>query len=256
MITEITSTQNTTYKYLKSLQHKKARTSHGVYTVEGEKSVWDAIHAGKEIVSIAIAKRLAMPALPSDIPVYFMPDHVFDGLCDTKTPQGILAVIKMEKNTDFTPKKTGIYIYCDKVADPGNAGTIIRTADAAGMDGVLFSPDSVDLYSPKTVRASMGSFFHISAIPDAELSMLSGLKQAGYQILCAMLGEDTVEYTVPDYKKPTVIVLGNEANGISPAVASFADMCVKIPILGGAESLNVGVAGAVLMYEAVRQRKN
>ena len=123
------------------------------------------------------------------------------------------------------------------------------------MNGVLFSPESVDLYSPKTVRASMGSFFHIHTAADFNRDKLAAMRDRGYQILCAVLSRDTVEYTAADYTKPTVIILGNEANGISPETAALADVCVKIPILGAAESLNVGIAGAVLMYEAVRQRK-
>ena len=251
----ITSTKNATYKYLKSLQQKKARTEHSVYTVEGEKSVLDAFHAGKKIEGIAIAESFSLPKVLSSLSVWQIPDSLFSGLCDTKTPQGILAVISMDPPECFLPKQDEIYIYCDHVADPGNAGTIIRTADAAGMSGVLFSPQSVDLYSPKVVRASMGSFFQIPTIPDFTPNQLCALKDDGFQILCAMLDSDTIEYTCIDFLKPSVIVLGNEANGVTPDVAALADKKIKIPILGAAESLNVGVAGAILMYEAVRQRK-
>lgn len=256
MITDIISTKNNTYKYIKSLQQKKARAEHGVYIVEGIKSVQDAVRAGKTVRAAAVAESFPLPAELAQVPTYRIPDKIFGGLCDTKTPQGILAVIAMDKPAEFCPEQGGIYIYCDHVSDPGNAGTIIRTADAAGMNGVLFSPGSVDLYSPKTVRASMGSFFHIQAREDMGLDKLRAMRQSGYKILCAVLGEDTVEYTRADYTQATVIVLGNEANGILPETAALADQCVKIPILGGAESLNVGVAAAVLMYEAVRQRRN
>ncbi len=255
MITEITSTKNATYKYLKALQQKKTRMENGVYTVEGIKSVLDAVRAGKDVRAAALADSFPVPVELSGVTVYRVSDNIFGGLCDTKTPQGILAVIGMEREEDFQPDRNGIYIYCDRVADPGNAGTIIRTADAAGMNGVLFSPESVDLYSPKTVRASMGSFFHIHTAADFNRDKLAAMRDRGYQMLCAVLSRDTVEYTAADYTKPTVIILGNEANGISPETAALADVCVKIPILGAAESLNVGIAGAVLMYEAVRQRK-
>lgn len=252
---KITSTQNATYKYLKSLQQKKARTENRVYTVEGEKSVLDAVHAGRKIAGIAVAESFLLSPMLTEYTIWQIPDKLFGALCDTKTPQGILAVIAIEETVAFQPEPDGIYVYCDHVSDPGNAGTIIRTADAAGMDGVLFSPESVDLYSPKVVRSSMGSFFHVPVVADFALARLQKLKDSGYQILCAMLDSDTVEYTDADFTKPTVIVLGNEANGITPETAALADVKIKIPILGAAESLNVGVAGAVLMYEAVRQRK-
>lgn len=255
MVTEITSAKNNTYKYFKSLGQKKARTEHGVYTVEGIKSVSDAVRAGMDVRALAAAAGFSVPPALAGIPLYRLPDKLFDGLCDTKTPQGILAVIGMPPAADFLPVDNGIYIYCDRVADPGNAGTIIRTADAAGADGVLFSPGSVDLYSPKTVRASMGSFFHIQTAAETGLDRLQTMRRAGYQILCAMLGEETMDYRQPDYTRPTVIALGNEANGVSPQAAAMADRLVKIPIFGRAESLNVSVAGAILLYEAARQRK-
>ena len=119
MITEITSTKNNTYKYLKALQQKKARAEHGVYTVEGIKSVQDAVRAGKTVRAAALAESFCLPAELAGIPVYRVPDRLFGSLCDTKTPQGILAVIAMDKPGAFCPAPGGIYIYCDHVADPG-----------------------------------------------------------------------------------------------------------------------------------------
>ena len=190
-----------------------------------------------------------------DADVYVVKDEIFPQLCDTQTPQGILAVVAMnEDECEFDVGK--VYIYCDCVTDPGNAGTIIRTADASGCGGVIFSKGCVDIYSPKTVRASMGSFFHTPIISGAQSGLLEDVKKLGFSVICGALGENTVNYTSVDMTKPTVIVIGNEANGVSDEVMSMCDQCVKIPIYGSAESLNAGVAAAIIMYEAARQREN
>ena len=184
--------------------------------------------------------------------LYKVADGVFEKMCDTKAPQGILAVVKMDGN-DFKLDLSKSYIYCDNLNDPGNLGTIIRTADATGFDGVLLSQGCVDLYSPKTVRSSMGSFFNMKVMKNVTHKQLAQYKEMGFQLIGGALNENTVDYRSADMTKPTVIVIGNEANGISDEVMKMCK-CVKIPILGKAESLNAGVAAAVLMYELVRQR--
>lgn len=190
---------------------------------------------------------------PDDMPIYKVKDEIFLKMCDTKSPQGILAVVKMETVTNFKPGNDKKYVFCDCINDPGNLGTIIRTADAAGFDAVLLSVGCVDLYSPKVVRSSMGSFFNIDVITDVSYEAIADCKNYGYELYGGALCDNTIDYRDADMKKPTVIIVGNEANGISKQVL---DLCqaVKIPILGKAESLNAGVAAAILMYELVRQR--
>ena len=129
----------------------------------------------------------------------------------------------------------------------------MRIADAAGFDGVLLSDGCVDLYSPKTVRSSMGSFFNMRVVTGVSYEKLSEYKNSGFQLIGGALGDNTIDYRSTDMKKPTIIIVGNEANGISEDVQKMCQ-CVKIPILGKAESLNAGVAAAILMYELVRQR--
>lgn len=256
MISEIRGFQNPKYKLVKSLLQKKNRVKNRLYTVEGIKSVSDAVSANAEIEMIFAAESLAeMCEQFNKYDCRIVPDNMFSGLCDTETPQGILAVIKMHREKNFVPQKDKLYIYCDKVSDPGNLGTIIRTADAAGFGGVLLSGGCADLYSPKTVRSSMGSFFNIPVFENVSTEDIEKIKNDGFRFLCGALSENTSEYTEADFTFPTVIAVGNEANGISAEVLSIADECVKIPIFGSAESLNVGVAAAVLMYEARRQRK-
>ncbi len=252
---EITSASNSKCKYIKSLSRRKGRDEHGEYTVEGIKSVRDALRSGKEISALCVSGSFYENTrfdYPENTEIYKIADTIFEGLCDTKAPQGILAVIKIREDA-FEPSLDKAYIYCDTVSDPGNLGTIIRTADAAGFGGVFFSHGCADIYAPKTVRASMGSFFNIRLMKDVSPEYLAACRDRGFTLYGGALSPDAVDYRSADMAKPTIIVIGNEANGISDEVLQICTP-VKIPILGKAESLNAGAAAAVLMYELVRQR--
>lgn len=248
-MTEISSTQNRTYKYIKSLKTKKARMKYRCYTVEGIKSVCDAISAGADIECIAVSDKLKQNFDFSE--VYVIPDSIFSGLCDTETPQGVLAVIKMPEAEENIPDMP-LYLYCDRVTDPGNIGTIIRICDAVDC-GLILSEGSADAYNPKTVRASMGSFFHTHIISGQSISCLSDMQKRGYTVCASALHGNTLSYEQANYGGKCVIVVGNEANGICDGILNMSDFCVKIPIWGKAESLNVGVATALLLYEAKRR---
>lgn len=249
------STANSRYKYIKSLSHKKNRIKHGEYTVEGIKSVRDALASDKKVSLIAVSESFYSNErfdYPAGIELLIFETSIFDRLCDTLTPQGIIAVIKMsEPSAEIDLNKP--YIYCDGVTDPGNVGTIIRTAHAAGFGGVILSEGCVDIYSPKTVRASMGSFFNIDIFTGKDSKYLKKLQDDGFTLYGGALGENTIDYRDADFSEPSILIVGNEANGISGDVIKLCQ-CVKIPILGNAESLNVSVAAGILMYELVRQR--
>ena len=254
----ISTSKNSTYKYIKSLQQKKARIKEMCFTVEGIKSVSDAVRSNWNIKLIAVSEKFYNSeeyTLISAAKVVVIKEELFASLCDTKTPQGVIAVIEMKNNTaDYCFKPEGLYVYCDCVSDPGNLGTIIRTADAAGVDGVILSEGCVDLYSPKTVRSSMGSFFNIDIIVDHESEILYKLKEQGFNLYSGVLSEKSKIYTEQNYKKATVIILGNEANGVKEETLCLSEHII-IPIHGCAESLNVAIAGAIIMYEAVNQRR-
>lgn len=253
---EIKSASNPRYKAIKSLMQKKDRFKRGEYTVEGTKSVQDAIKAGAQIDRIAVSDSFYKSysfIYPQGVHILKIDDQLFDKLSDTETPQGIMAVIKMKNQTDFEIDISKDYIFCDNVKDPGNLGTIIRTADAAGLGGVLVSKGCVDLYNPKTVRSSMGSFFAMNIIRNAEYDILDEFKEKGFEIIAGALNDRTIDYRNISYTKPCVIVVGNEANGVSEEALSVATP-VKIPIIGEAESLNVAVAAGILIYEIVRNR--
>lgn len=249
----ITTTKNKTYKYIKSLLQKKSRIEQKRYTIEGTKSVSDAIASGADIELIAIAESYNAYRVPENIRTVHIRDELFDGLCDTRTPQGIIAVIKIRENTQYTCDSGKIYIYCDGISDPGNLGTIIRTADAAGFGGVLMSERCAEPYSPKTVRSSMGSFFHIDIVTDFSCEMLRNLKQNGFSLYCGAFEPDSIDYREPDYTKPSVLIVGNEANGANEEILEMSTHII-IPIYGKAESLNAAVAASIMMYEAGEQR--
>lgn len=258
MIKQIQSSQNDKYKHFKALKQKKERNLTGQYTVEGVKSVKDAIDARADIFAILVSEEFNSQnefEIPKNIDVYVISDKLFPALSSTETPSGIIAVIKIKEKQDIILNKNKPYIYCDNIRDPGNLGTIIRTADAAGFGGIMLSPDSVDIYNPKTVRSSMGSFFHIPIYEDVKYSKISQFRAQGFSVFCSLLDNDTIDYTLSDMRKPLILVIGNESNGISDEMKLLADEKVKIPIDGNAESLNASIAAAILMYEANRQRK-
>ncbi len=253
----IATTKNKTYKYIKALQQKKSRVSERCFTVEGVKSVSDALASAYTVNLIAVSEEFYNNSgfcFPADVRTVVIRSDLFAPLCDTRTPQGIIAVLKIKDRASYAPDKAKLYVYCDNVSDPGNLGTIIRTADAAGFGGVMLSPGCADLYSPKTVRSSMGSFFNIDVVDDFSRESLIALKEEGFVLWSGALKADSVPYTSADFSKPSIIIIGNEANGVSDEILSESNHII-IPIYGKAESLNAGVAGAIIMYEAVKYRR-
>ncbi len=248
MIKEITSTNNSRYKEIKSLKMKKSRMKLRKYTVEGIKSVRDAICASADIDYIAVSEKLNESFDCEN--VYVVSEKIFSGLCDTETPQGVIAVINMPEE-DKHISEDRLYLLCDRVTDPGNMGTIIRICDAVGC-GILLLEGTVDIYNPKTVRASMGSFFHTKVISQVKICDILKMKADGYRLLSGALSDKTQDFREADWNGKVIVAVGNEANGISDEILKISDSCVKIPILGKAESLNVGVAAALLLYEAIR----
>lgn len=257
MTYSISSSKNEKYKHFKALKQKKERNITGQYTVEGIKSVHDALLANIDIVALLVSEEFYQKSefnYPKNSDLFIISDKLFPALSSTETPSGIIAVINIKNNSSFDFDLNKPYIYCDNIRDPGNLGTIIRTADASGFGGVILSPDCVDIYNPKTVRSSMGSFFHIPIIENKTYQELLKLKKQGFLLFEGLLDDETIDYTKADMTKPLILVIGNEANGISPEITHMADVKVKIPIDGKAESLNAAVAAAILMYECRRQR--
>lgn len=247
MITEIKSSANEKIKYIKSLSQRKNRKKYLKYLVEGLRSVEEAIMYA-DVDMLVMTSEWEDKLDTKDIKnIYTVPEFIFEKISETGSPQGVLAVVNMKKEKEeLNPE--GAYIYCDNVRDPGNLGTIIRTADSAGFDGVVLSSECVDFYNPKVVRASMGSFFRMTVYEGIGLEEFEN-----YKIYGGILSDDTIDYRAADYMGGIVIIVGNEANGISDECKKLCTP-IKIPIYGGAESLNAAVAAAVMMYEAANRR--
>ncbi len=188
-------------------------------------------------------------------------DKVFSQLSQTKTPQGVLAVLKMPEYEEEYSSLMGdnvesaSIVFLDDVRDPGNLGTIIRTAEAAGISMLIMSRECVDIYNPKVIRATMGAVYRLPFRYVEKLSSeIDRWKEKGYKIYAAHL-DGELDYAKMEYNDKTGIIIGNEANGICEEVKSRATDLIKIPMEGNAESLNAAVAAAVLMYEVYRQRR-
>lgn len=246
----ITSSSNEKFKYFRTLLTKKGRDESGEYMVEGIKSVNEALASPKsKVTAVIIRDDLDFDVPTGDFQVYIMPPALADRLSDTKTPPGVFAVIK--KNTDIPVlKEKGAYVYCDRLSDPGNLGTVIRTCDSAGFDGVLLSPGCVEAHNPKTVRSCMGSFFHIDVFENVTKEKLQSFSG---KIYGGILSGDTIDYRGGDYNGGIIIAVGNESVGISDSIKEIC-IPVKIPIYGKAESLNAAVAASILIYEAANNR--
>lgn len=234
----------------RSLKSKKGRLEQNAFLVEGSRMVHEALRSSFEVRAVLLREGyVPEEPLPRDLPVYVLPEHVFSAVCDTVTPQGIAAVLSLKAVRAAAGSRL---LGLDGVQDPGNVGTIIRTADAAGFDGVLLSPDSADLFSPKVLRATMGSVFRLGfSFPDSLSAALQALKEEGFSVLSSQLdGEPFFERT--GVSPRFVLVIGNEGNGVSEAVKAVATHRLRLPMYGGAESLNASVAAGIMMYDLVR----
>ena len=245
----LTSLKNPKVQAWRSLKDRKGRKETGCFLVEGRKMVEEALRSRFPVEAVlADEARLAELSLPESVPVYALPEHVLAAVCDTKTPQGVAAVVRMTNNAALGNRLVAL----DGVQDPGNVGTIIRTADAAGLDGVLLSAQCADAFSPKVLRATMGSVFRMGIRVTEDLpGELTRLKQAGFSVLSSQL-DGTPFYEREPVGERFCLVIGSEGNGVTPQVQQLATHRVKLPMRGGAESLNAAVAAGIMMYELMR----
>ena len=247
----ISSPKNEKIKELVKLQTAKGRKKAGMYLLEGEHLVEEAIKERAQIKLIVVTsnrledyKKLLAQA---DVQVLVVSQDVFHKLSMTETTQGILAVVEIVKQ-EILPHK-GRFIVLDAVQDPGNLGTIVRTADAAGFDAVILGTGTVDLYNDKVLRSMQGSHFHIPVFQANLQEYLPILKEKGVQVAVTALHRDSKDYSVLQGATDVAIVVGNEGQGVSDDVIDLADVVVTIPMFGKAESLNVSIASALLMYK-------
>ena len=258
---ELTGLQNPQVKAAAELKQKKYRQQQGLFLAEGLRTVEEAVHS-KTVVSIFYTaidddrtRCVLEEAAAQQLKLYCVSDAVMKKIADTDTPQGIIAVCKVQDVTlDKLLSKGEMLLVLDRVGDPGNLGTMLRTADAAGIGGVVLLKGCVDIYAPKTVRSSMGSLFHVPVVSGvAEDKFIAEAKDAGYELLVTSLeGADNLYKA--DLGGRIAFVMGNEAGGVSTSLLERADKRVFIPMAGRAESLNVAMAAGIVMFEALRRR--
>jgi TrmH family RNA methyltransferase len=263
-IPEIRSRDNPLVRQVRSLRHAKFRRSSGLYPVEGLRLVEDAARARVPLSVALISPRLLRTRRGRDLAetlrgrasrVAAVPDSLMASLHETRTHQGVVAVaarheIPLER---FPPQTALAVVLAHRIQDPGNLGAIFRSVDAAGADGVITTPETVDPFNPKTVRTAMGALFRVP------LSLAPSLGQAaaccrlrGMRIIAAHLEGPPLQEC--DFRHPFALIMGREGEGLTRADREAADQTVSIPMRKGADSLNVGAATAVLLYEAARQR--
>lgn len=259
----ITNLQNPQVKSVASLQKKKYREEVGRFVIEGVRFVEEALGAGVEIHQIFFTEKarensrgadLLELAASRNIPLHEVTDGVMKKLSDTETPQGVLAVLQMPVWSAEEVSLKGLGLLIDGVQDPGNMGTILRTAHAAGVKQVWVTTGTVDIYNPKTLRSTMGSIFHLQVVPTTAEEFLQLATSNKWQMVVADVGGQEPYYGV-DMLQPTVIVVGSEARGPSDVLVQKNHKVVYIPMPGQAESLNVAIAAGILMFEAVRQQE-
>ena len=247
----ITSKDNEIIKNIKKLKEKKYRLNS--YIVEGIKMVKEAINENQEIALIAIREDFKIDFDTKNTKIVTISNKIFNDISDVKTPQGILAVIKKNQNNQIETNQEYI-LALDSLQDPGNMGTIIRTADSANINQIIINKTTVDPYSPKVIRSTMGAIYRTNIIEVEDLkATLKEMKSKGFQIITTDLKATQSIYDI-NYNNKTVVVIGNEANGVSQEILQTADKKVIIPMLGKTESLNASIAASIMIYEYVRQK--
>lgn len=255
----IVSKDNSIIKQIKKLKERKYRREENKFLVEGFRFVSEALESDFNVSEIFLCDNSLEKyksfniddKIKGNTKVYLLNEKVFKTISSTDTPQGIIAVVH---NKDLNiSDRNGFYVLVDRIQDPGNMGTIIRTAHAAGALGIVVTKGTVDIYNEKTLRSTMGSIFHVPILEDNNFDVVNSLINKGFKLLASSLQSDKNFYQLPLKDNKIIICIGNEGNGISDEIYDMAHETFKIPMPGEAESLNAGVAASIIMFEVVRQ---
>lgn len=253
MIEEITSTQNAKVKKWQHLSTKKGHQKFHQYVVEGWHIVGDAITAEQPVVQIMATPEqlnIHQHQFPNNVEVFEITDEIAKKLSDTVTPQGIFAVLDILAAENVDPATaTGAWLLLDRIQDPGNIGTMVRTADAAGFRGVVFGDGTSSRYTPKVIRSMQGSQFHIQLTHSNLEDWISALKERNIPVYGSALNENAEDYSTVTPPAEFGLILGNEGQGMSDKLMTQTTTNLYIPIKGQAESLNVAVAAGILMFK-------
>lgn len=259
----ITSLTNSKIKQIVLLNNKaRERKKTGLYIIEGMKMFEEAPAEMIQEVYISESclseeKNAEVLKKLNDTGYETVSEEVFSKISDTKTPQGILCVMKQPEYdlNQFLKAENPLLVILEGLQDPGNLGTILRAGEGAGITGVIMTSDTVDIFNPKTIRATMGSVYRVPFVYTDDLyETINSLHNAGIKMYAAHL-DGQAYYNGFDLKMPTAFLIGNEGNGLKKPTADRADSYLRIPMEGKVESLNAAVAASLLMYEAYRQRK-
>ena len=253
----ITSRENKIFKNALALKTARGRSDSKMFIIEGVRSVQDALSKGAKL-SCVIKKDGCSVDISCDCPVYTFAPKLFDNITETVTPQGVMAICHMLSGSVEDIVKTGknCVVMCEALQDPGNIGTVIRTAHAASCAGVILTKGCCDLYNPKIVRATMTGIFSVPVVQNIEAeTAIAFLKKNGYSVCAGALTESAVDFFDADLSGKHLIIIGNEGNGVTEKTISACDKVLKIPMQSDAESLNASVAGAVMIYEHFRQNR-
>ncbi len=261
----ITSLQNQTVKLAAALKQKKQRDVTGLFIAEGVRLL-EEVHLADWQVEACLYTEAALQHKRTEKIIHELQDKgcrmlivseaVYLKVTDTEQPQGIMAIVKKKNQllTRILQADCPLIVILDALQDPGNVGTVIRTADAVGASGVILTKGCADVYSSKAVRATMGSLFHLPIFDGISYEeVVSSLRIAGVNLFATSLASSNLYYEA-DFKKPAAVIFGNEGSGVHETLLNQADSAIFIPILGKAESLNVAASAAVILYEAIRQR--
>lgn len=254
----ITSSANPAIALVRALARRDGRAAERAFVVEGMRAVYDALEIGARPRLVLV--RQAWPdaaalreRLPADIVAREVEPRLFARLSDVQTPQGVLAVFPIPDLTIDLTTVAPLVLLLDRLRDPGNLGTLLRAAAGAGVGAVYLSPQTVDPWNAKVVRAGMGAHFRLPIAPlDAEALAALGER---LPLRVVARGDAPLSYDAIDWTGPAALVIGGEAEGVGPELAAWATTAAAIPLAGGVESLNAAVAGAVILFEAARQRR-
>ncbi|MFN2244809.1 MAG: TrmH family RNA methyltransferase [Anaerolineae bacterium] len=252
----ITSAQNERVKYVRSLARRRVRQREGRFVVEGTRLLDELVGAGIEPALVfctaawaeSPAGQRLLPQIHTGEGIWPVTDAVMAACADTQTPQGVLAVVPF---LSLSPRP-GLLLILDAIRDPGNLGTILRSAESAGVGQVLLAPGTVDLYNPKVVRGAMGAHFRLPAFSHDWPEIA---RQAGGRAVWLADAAGETAYDAVDWTRPSALLVGAEASGAGEEAAQMATSRVSIPMIGGAESLNAAMATTVILFEAARQRR-
>ena len=262
----ITSKDNSSIKHLRSLADPKKRKKGMAFLIEGVKMVEEALRDNLAVTMVVASPSLVQhhgkgvlkQAESRSVDILWVSERLMDTISESKTPQPVMAVVKLQEHgeEELLAHGSGLIVVAHQLQDPGNVGTIVRTAEAVGASGVAITANTVDPFNPKAIRASMGSILRLPVVHLADVkAFIVACKKKGYQTVATMLSGEKTHFDI-DLRKPTVVILGQEGAGLPQDIFPDIDFRVRIPMAEKIDSLNVATAAAVILYEALRQKMN